>query len=165
MARKRKISELPLCTDFHGLRTIGTDKNNQSVAVSLDYVQETVEGMQTATTNANNAAKSANDAAAKANTAATTATASSKEADKQANRAKQQADNPPKMGENGNWWKWDEATQQYVDTGILAKGGVLYPSFFIEEENMHLVMSYQDEIAKEQFVLNEETGHLTFNFR
>lgn len=70
MARKRKISELPLCTDFHGLRTIGTDKNNQSVAVSLDYVQETVEGMQTATTNANNAAKSANDAAAKANTAA-----------------------------------------------------------------------------------------------
>ena len=74
MARKRKISELPLCTDFHGLRTIGTDKNNQSVAVSLDYVQETVEGMQTATTNANNAAKSANDAAAKANTAATKVT-------------------------------------------------------------------------------------------
>ena len=134
---------------------------------------------ETATKNANDAAnrvdasiteitaekKAAMDAAKKANDAAATATASSKEADKQANRAKQQADNPPKMGENGNWWKWDEATQQYVDTGILAKGGVLYPSFFIEEENMHLVMSYQDEIAKEQFVLNEETGHLTFNFR
>ena len=134
---------------------------------------------ETATKNANDAAnrvdasiteitaekKAAMDAAKKANDAAATATASSKEADKQANRAKQQADNPPKMGENGNWWKWDEATQQYVDTGILAKGGVLYPSFFIEEENMHLVMSHQDEIAKEQFVLNEETGHLTFNFR
>lgn len=172
MARKRKISELPLCTDFHGLRTIGTDKDNNSVAVSLDYIQETVESMQTATTNANNAADrvdaSITDITAEkkaAIDAATTATNSSKEADKQANRAKQQADNPPKIGDNGNWWKWDETAQKYVDTGILAKGGVLYPSFLIDEDNMHLVMYYQDEIAKEQFVLNEETGHLTFNFR
>lgn len=77
MARKRKISELPLCTDFHGLRTIGTDKDNNSVAVSLDYIQETVEGMQTATKNANDAAQAANEAAQnalnKANSAHTAA--------------------------------------------------------------------------------------------
>ena len=62
-----------MCTDFHGLRTIGTDGNNQSVAVSLEYIQKTVEGMQEATTDANNAAKSANDAAKSANQAASNA--------------------------------------------------------------------------------------------
>ena len=29
-------------------------------------------------------------------------------------------DNMPKIGPNGNWWQWDAATHQYVDTGIDA---------------------------------------------
>lgn len=28
--------------------------------------------------------------------------------------------NPPKIGDNGNWWIWDIDTEQYVDTGIDA---------------------------------------------
>lgn len=28
----------------------------------------------------------------------------------------------PRVGENGNWWQWDDAIGDYVDTGIKAKG-------------------------------------------
>lgn len=84
-------------------------------------------------------------------------------ANAQANRAKEQADNPPKMGENGNWWKWDETKKAYVDTGILAKGGVLYPSFEINTDDMHLYMTYQDDISADMFELKE--GRLIFKFK
>lgn len=47
-----------------------------------------------------------------------------------------------KVGDNGNWWKWDVATQAYVDTNVAARGGIFYPSFstvgnvlYIEDNN------------------------------
>jgi hypothetical protein len=69
------------------------------------------------------------------------------------------------MGDNGNWWAWDEAAAAYVDTGILAKGGILYPSFLVDPASMHLIMAYQDIIAEEQFTLDASNGHLNFNYR
>ena len=38
--RKIKISELPLCKSLKGLFTIGTDKNNQSVKVPLEFIED-----------------------------------------------------------------------------------------------------------------------------
>lgn len=99
------------------------------------------------------AAIAANTSAENTNNATDKAVAATEAAKQQADRAKQQADNPPTMGENGNWWKWDEATQAYVDTGILAKGGVLYPTFYIDPDTMILYMACQDEISADQFVL------------
>lgn len=46
---KKKISELPECTSFKGLWTIGVDIFNKSVKVSLEYIQSVVEGMKSAT--------------------------------------------------------------------------------------------------------------------
>ncbi|ROS83721.1 hypothetical protein EEK90_06845 [Muribaculaceae bacterium Isolate-036 (Harlan)] len=154
-AIRKKISELTPSTAFNGLWTIGVDALNRSVRVSLQYIADTIASLKSGVETAiNNADK-----------AATTANNSAKEADKQAGRAKEQADNPPKMGENGNWWKWDETAKKYVDTGILAKGGVLYPSFIVDDSNMHLVMYYQDQIAENQFILDKETGHLKFIYQ
>lgn len=120
---------------------IGLDKIKQDAITATDNAN-------TATTNANTAIEGANEAKMNANT--------------QANRAKQYADNPPKMGENGNWYKWNEAKQAYEDTGILAKGGVLYPVFTIKPETMELEMYYQDEVAADMFAI-DENGNLTFN--
>ena len=66
------------------------------------------------------------------------------------------------MGENGNWWKWDETQKKYVDTGILAKGGILYPTFTIDPDTMELIMYYQDDIAADMFDIDNE-GFLIFN--
>lgn len=84
-------------------------------------------------------------------------------ANTQANRAKEQADNPPRMGENGNWWQWDDTLKKYVDTGVLAKGGVIYPTFSIEEEDMVLYMSFEDEVSPQLIKFDETTGELFLN--
>lgn len=84
-------------------------------------------------------------------------------ADTQADRAKEQADNPPKMGDNGNWWKWDEAQKKYVDTGVLAKGGVLYPTFSIDDDDMILYMEFEDEVSDKLIKFDEQTGELYLN--
>lgn len=89
-------------------------------------------------------------------------TAATSEAQIQAGRAKELADHPTMMGENGNWWKWDTTLKKYVDTGVLAKGGVLYPTFYIDPDTMELIMNYQDEIVADMFNIDNE-GNLTFN--
>lgn len=95
--KKIKISELPLYSSLKGLYTIGTTDKNQSVKVSLEFVETTtaqaIKDTQdaaenaldakaqadTATANAKTATQNANTATAKANTAATNAdTATSK---------------------------------------------------------------------------------------
>lgn len=101
------------------------------------------------------------EATRKANEATVEATAATADATVQADRAKELADHPTIMGDNGNWWKWDATQKKYVDTGILAKGGVLYPVFDINPETMELIMTYQDEIAADMFELNPE-GSLIF---
>ena len=90
--KKIKISELPLYSSLKGLFTIGTDENNRSVKVSLEFVeQQTTQ----AVTNAKEATDAANTAAAAANTAkknADTATEAAKTATTNAIKAKEDAD-------------------------------------------------------------------------
>lgn len=163
-----------------------------SVKVSLEYIQTAYDNVVKATKDANEAAQSANTAAKNADTATASAIKATEDtakatkeaktatqnaidatedtiqatenANNEADRAKELADHPTIMGDNGNWWKWDSELKEYVDTGDLAKGGVLYPSFEIEEETMELIMTYQDDIAADQFELDAE-GCLNFKFK
>lgn len=43
--------------------------------------------------------------------------------------AKELNEHPVKIGDNGNWWQWNIKTHAYEDTGIVARGGVMYPTF------------------------------------
>ena len=72
---KKKISELPECTSFKGLWTIGVDIFNKSVKVSLEYIQSVFEGMKASKSaqSAINAAQKAQEATTAANTATTNA--------------------------------------------------------------------------------------------
>ena len=124
-----------------------------TAASNADKAREDLEEIKEAAVTATN---SANGAATKANTAAGNAGT-------QADRAKEQADNPPKMGDNGNWWKWDEAQKKYVDTGVLAKGGVLYPTFSIDDDDMILYMEFEDEVSDKLIKFDEQTGELYLN--
>ena len=96
---KKKISELPECTTFKGLWTIGVNALNKSVKVSLEYIQAVVDGMKSATKDATDATSAANSAAQAADnaaqrtqaatTAANTATANANNAAAEANAAKE----------------------------------------------------------------------------
>ena len=68
------------------------------------------------------------DAATKATEASKTQTALAKELN----------EHPQKQGDNGNWWKWNTTTKMYEDTGIPAKGGMLYPSMWIDGNALYL---------------------------
>ena len=68
------------------------------------------------------------DAANKATEASKTQTALAKELN----------EHPQKQGDNGNWWKWNTTTKLYEDTGIPAKGGMLYPTMWIDGNALYL---------------------------
>ena len=99
---KIKISELDKSTSLKGFYTIGTDSNNESVQVSLEFVgteadraKTNADAAATATTNANTATANAEAATAAAKTAtanANTATTKANEATTKANTAAANAD-------------------------------------------------------------------------
>lgn len=56
----------------------------------------------------------------------------------QTDLAKELNEHPQKHGENGNWWKWNTTTKQYEDTGIIARGGMMYPTFEILDNELYV---------------------------
>lgn len=91
--KKVKISELPLYNSLKGLFTLGTDKDNRSVKVSLEFIETTTEA----------AVKKANDAAAAAKTTAENAAADAKKtAEDAAKVATDAAGNAQKAAENAD---------------------------------------------------------------
>lgn len=89
--KKIKISELPLYNSLKGLFTIGTDKDNRSVKVSLEFIetstQEAIKGTQAAAKEAATAAKTAQEKATVADTAAKNADTAKGKAETAANEA------------------------------------------------------------------------------
>ena len=69
---------------------------------------------------------------------------------------------PVTMGQNGNWWRWDLTTHAYVDTGVLAKGGILYPTFEIDTDDGGLYMYGTNEVTDESFDYDETDGGLYY---
>ena len=56
----------------------------------------------------------------------------------QTDLAKELNEHPQMQGENGNWWKWNTETKEYEDTGIIARGGMMYPTFEIFDNELYV---------------------------
>ena len=56
----------------------------------------------------------------------------------QTDLAQELNDHPQKQGDNGNWWKWNAETKEYEDTGIIARGGMMYPTFEIFDNELYV---------------------------
>lgn len=65
----------------------------------------------------------------------------------QTDLAKEMNNHPPKMGSNGNWWQWNLSKHEYVDTGVIARGGAMYPSFR-QHRNKLLMIDYGSNVAE-----------------
>lgn len=104
--------------------------SNEATRQANEAIRETQEAdRQKNTADAITAVNEAKTAAQQATTNATTA---ANNANTQAARAKEYADNPPKVGEDGYWYLWDEVNDVYVNTGwpssgILLKGRLNSP--------------------------------------
>lgn len=65
----------------------------------------------------------------------------------QTSLAKELNEHPPIAGENGNWWRWNLQTHAYEDTGIIARGGAMYP-IFRQSRNKLLMIDYGSNVSE-----------------
>ncbi len=103
---------------------------NEATRQANEAIRETQEAAREK--NTADAITAVNEAKTAAQQATTNATIAANNANTQAARAKEYADNPPKVGEDGYWYLWDEVNDVYVNTGwpssgILLKGSLNSP--------------------------------------
>ena len=103
---------------------------NEATRQANETIRETQEAAREK--NTADAITAVNEAKTAAQQATTNATTAANNANTQAARAKEYADNPPKVGEDGYWYLWDEVNDVYVNTGwpssgILLKGSLDSP--------------------------------------
>lgn len=105
-------------------------ESNEATRQANEAIRETQEAAREK--NTADAITAVNEAKTAAQQATTNATTAANNANTQANRAKEYADNPPKVGDDGYWYLWDEVNDVYVNTGwpssgILLKGSLDSP--------------------------------------
>ena len=80
--------------------------------------------------------------------------------------SKKLKENPPKVGDNLNWWVFDIETDAYVDSGIRGQQGLLVIDFQYDYDTGELVYTYilkeNDDLAGE--MVDFEDGDIMFNF-
>lgn len=104
--------------------------SNEATRQANEAIRETQEAAREK--NTADAITAVNEAKTAAQQATANATTAANNANTQAARAKEYADNPPKVGEDGYWYLWDEVNDVYVNTGwpssgILLKGRLNSP--------------------------------------
>ena len=97
--------------------------SNEATRQANEAVRETQEAAREK--NTADAITAVNEAKTAAQQATTNATTAANNANTQAARAKEYADNPPKVGEDGYWYLWDEVNDVYVNTGWPSSGILL----------------------------------------
>lgn len=106
--------------------------SNEATRQANEAVRETQEAAREK--NTADAITAVNEAKTAAQQATTNATAAANNANTQAARAKEYADNPPKVGDDGYWYLWDEVNDVYVNTGWPSSGIILKGSLDSPED-------------------------------
>lgn len=106
--------------------------SNEATRQANEAIRETQEAAREK--NTSDAITAVNEAKTAAQQATTNATTAANNANTQANRAKEYADNPPKVGDDGYWYLWDEVDDVYVNTGWPSSGIILKGSLDSPED-------------------------------
>lgn len=107
-------------------------ESNEATRQANEAIRETQEAAREK--NTADAITAVNEAKTAAQQATTNATTAANNANTQAARAKEYADNPPKVGEDGYWYLWDEVDDVYVNTGWPSSGIILKGSLDSPED-------------------------------
>ena len=107
-------------------------ESNEATRQANEAIRETQEAAREK--NTADAITAVNEAKTAAQQATTNATTAANNANTQANRAKEYADNPPKVGDDGYWYLWDEINDVYVNTGWPSSGIILKGSLDSPED-------------------------------
>lgn len=123
-------------------------------------VEASAEAADSAAVYANAKGQKADEKADAANAAATLANQKAALADAAATRAENLNDHPLRISETTyHWEKWDEDTQQYVDTGIMATGSP-YAEFEVDQTTGQLTIETDNLYCGPTFELDTANGNL-----
>lgn len=112
-------------------------ESNEATRQANEAIRETQEAAREK--NTSDAITAVNEAKTAAQQATTNATTAANNANTQANRAKEYTDNPPKVGDDGYWYLWDEVNDVYVNTGWPSSGILLKGSLNSPEDLNYIV--------------------------
>lgn len=116
-------------------------KRYAQAAVAV-YVDGAKDAADAAADSAEGAERSAQDAADSAANAAGSA------------QSAQQYSGKPPIIQDGTWWTWNAAEQEYVDTGEAARGNLMYATFYVDAATGALYMVTDNEYTGPQFRLD-----------
>lgn len=122
--------------------SVTTPKIKDESITNAKLNKEVISSINDAKDNANNSASAATDAA---------------------NRANEISEHPPKVGEDGFWYRYDETIKEYVKTDKYSKGGVDYPTFDIDDSDMGLYVEVSEETDPTRFSIEDDELCITFN--
>lgn len=118
-----------------------------------DNTIKATEDANTATDNANRAAANADNKATLADMATEAANNAKEEANTAADRLNALADHRDEI-RDGYWWRWNEETEEWLNTGELAKGNIMYATFDFNPATGELSMYVDEEYTGPRFELD-----------
>lgn len=156
-AEQTRVSEFATIKTDAVSATSAANRAASSANAASTSANNAADIANTAAQNANEKASLANTAATNANDKAVLANTAAANSDKQTALCKSATDlaeelnaHPQMQGENGNWWKWNTETNEYEDTGIIARGGGMYP--MVRSRRNHVIWYDSTDGFKERIV-------------
>lgn len=143
---------LPVEQQGEARHMTGAQWKRYAQACVSQYVEGAKDAADAAAGSAADAAKSAQDAAGSATSAASSA------------QSAQQYSGKPPIIQNGTWWTWDAAKQEYVDTGEAARGNLMYATFYVDAATGTLYMVTDNEYTGPQFRLDGADLEVVLNY-
>lgn len=122
-------------------RVLKEEERNKTFAEKVKETTDVTERVEKAEEAAITATKNADKATGKANTAA--------------DRSNALSDHRDEI-RDGYWWRWNEETGEWYNTGEIAKGNVMYAVFDVDPATGELSMFTDDEYTGASFELNNE---------
>ena len=122
-----------------------TRSTNETTRQSQETTRQDAEN----TRNSNEAARNSNEAARKTaeSQRQQNTSAAITQSQTQTAIAQELNEHPMKMGDNGNWWQWNVNAHAYEDTGIMARVGVMYPTFRHTGNKLYIV-DYDSNVSE-----------------
>lgn len=174
----RAIGELPAAQNVDDTSLLAVEQQGRAMKMTGAQFKEFAKaGVKTYVTQAATFAEKAEISAKEASYSAKEAADQVKRASNEADRAEQNANDAassaltaaqysgkPPIIQNNHWWTWDATAQQYVDTGEVSRGNVMYATFAVDPATGELWMYTDEEYNGPTFAITNGNLEVILNY-
>ena len=133
--------------------TVKTQKATEDAIKAKNDTNKAIENAELATDSAERSSENADKKATEASAATDEAQKATDKAEAAANRSNALSDHRDEI-RAGYWWRWNEVTGEWYNTGEIAKGNIMYATFDYDPITGELSMYTDEEYTGPQFDLD-----------